>query len=190
MKALILDGSRKDESTCQKVREIIINELSCKSWQVETLALCDLDIRHCLGCFGCWIKSPGECVIQDAGRDVARAFIQSDLVVFLTPVTFGGYSAQLKKVVDRIACPMLLPFFTRINGEVHHKPRYKRYPRLVAVGTLPQADAESERIFGKLVSRNAINLHIPAHAAGVVFDSQGLDAARERIQALFQAVEV
>lgn len=51
----------------------------------------------------------------------------------------------------------------KIEGEVHHKPRYERYPRLMGVGVLPQPDEESERIFTTLVSRNAINLHALAH---------------------------
>lgn len=135
------------------------------------------------------MQTPGVCVIDDAGRDVARAFIQSDLVIFLTPVAFGGYSSELKKAVNRLIC-VLSPFFVKIEGEVHHRPRYERYPRLVGVGVLPQADAESERIFTTLVGRNAINMHAPAHAGGVVLSSQGADEIRERIQALFATVEV
>lgn len=33
-------------------------------------------------------------------------------------------------------------------------------------------DEESERIFKALISRNAINLHNPAHAARVVYEDQ------------------
>jgi hypothetical protein len=193
VKAVILDGSRNGDRALDGVRQIVADELGCKAWEVEEIALRNLEIRHCLGCFGCWMKTPGVCVIDDTGRDVARAFIQSDLVVLLTPVTFGGYSSELKKAIDRLACPILSPFFTKIEGETHHKPRYKRYPRLVGVGVVPQegqADGESELIFTSLVGGNATNLHAPAHAAGVVISGQGADAVRNDIQALLAAVEV
>lgn len=22
-------------------------------------------IKHCIGCFGCWVKTPGECVVHE-----------------------------------------------------------------------------------------------------------------------------
>lgn len=192
MKAVVLDGSRENGGALDGVREIIVDELAGMGWEVEPLILRDLEIHHCLGCFGCWLQTPGTCVIDDAGRDVARKYIQSDLAVLLTPVTFGGYSSELKKSIDRFACPILAPFFTRIAGEVHHKPRYERYPRLMGVGLLPQADDEdeAEQIFATLVSRNALNLHAPAHAAGVALGDQGADEIRVEIQALLKAVEV
>jgi multimeric flavodoxin WrbA len=51
--------------------------------------------------------TPGECVIKDAGCDVARDVSHSDLVILLTPMSFGGYSSELKKAVDRYAGSMV-----------------------------------------------------------------------------------
>lgn len=189
MKAIILDGSPNGDTALDAVRQTIVDELDV-AWEVESLPLRDLEIRHCVGCFGCWMQTPGVCIINDAGRDVVRKFVQSDLAVFVTPVTFGGYSSQLKKAVDRLACPVQSPFFKRIKGEVHHKPRYEWYPRLMVVGVLPQADEESERIFSMLVGRNAINLHAPAHAKSVVLQSQSPDEIRRKIQTLLTTLEV
>ena len=189
MKAVILNGSEKDNDTLGSVHEIIVRELTDVGWEVEAFILGDMEIHHCLGCFGCWVRTPGVCVIDDAAREVAKAIIQSDLTVYLTPVTFGGYSPELKKALDRSIC-LISPFFTRVEGEVHHKVRYEQYPRLMAVGVLPQADDESEEIFTFLVSRNAINFHSPAHAAGVVLSSQGAQEIREEIQALLHQLEV
>jgi multimeric flavodoxin WrbA len=51
--------------------------------------------------FGCWVKAPGECVIDDGARSAAKKLVPSDLAVFLSPIVFGGYSYELKKVLDR-----------------------------------------------------------------------------------------
>ena len=193
MKAVVLNGSENGDAALGGVHQIIVDELAGMEWEVEPFILHELEIRHCVGCFGCWVQTPGVCVIDDAGRDIAKAVIRSDLVIYLTPVTFGGYSSQLKKALDRSIC-LVTPFFTKIDGEIHHEPRYERYPRIMGVGVLPQADEESERIFTTLVGRNAINAHTPAHAGMVVLSSQGADEIRREIraeiQSLIQAVEV
>ena len=93
--------------------------------------------------------------------------IGSDVLVLLTPVTFGGYSSEIKKAMDRSIC-MVSPFFRRVDGEVHHKLRYRRYPALAAVGVLHEPDEEQERIFGTLVERNALNFASPATAVCVL----------------------
>ena len=189
VKAVILNGSGKDDEALDSIYNIIVSELTGIEWKVESFILRDLKIAYCLGCFECWVKTPGVCRFNDDGREIARKFIQSDLSIFFTPVTFGGYSAELKKAVDRFIC-LISPFFTKINGEIHHKPRYERYPRLMVVGVLPHADEESERIFKTLVNRNAINIHPPAHIGGIVLSSQGAEEIRMEIKSLFTAIGV
>lgn len=189
MKALILDGSVDRDPLVTQARKVLVDHLVCLDWQVDVLSLRELEIRHCLGCIGCWIKTPGQCILDDAGRDVARATIQSDLVVYLTPITFGGYSSQLKKALDRSIC-LVSPFFTKIQGEVHHRPRYERYPRLLGLGVLAGPDVESQRLFSQLVARNALNLHAPSHASGIVHGVNGADGMQAQIAELLRTVEV
>src|SRR5690606_3517069 len=111
------------------------DRLVSRGEKVQTWTLRDEKVAYCLGCFECWTKSPGICRIDDAGRAIAASIIAGDLVVYLTPVTFGGYSSALKKAVDRSIC-LVSPFFTQIDGEVHHQPRYDRYPALLGIGVL------------------------------------------------------
>jgi len=125
---------------------------------------------------------PGGCLIDDAAREVSRKMIGSDLVVYVTPITFGGYSSELKKALDR-SIGLISPFFTRINGEVHHRKRYAQAPKLLGVGIVHEPDEESERIFKTLIGRNAINMHNPAHAACVVYEDQ----SDHEIQAITRA---
>lgn len=189
MRALILNGERKGESTLRLVHEIIVDVLSLNGWQAETILLREKEIARCAGCFACWTKSPGVCVMDDFGREVARKVTQSDFVIYLTPVTFGGYSSELKKAVDRFACPMLLPFFTKINREVHHSARYTPLPGLIGIGVLPFPEEESERIFTTLVERNAINLHSPVSHAAVYYSCQSPEQMREGLRSLLRNMQ-
>ena len=186
MKALVLNGMARGEDG---VYGILEDELKNLNYEVTGFILRDKEIAPCLGCFGCWIKTPGICVVDDDGRDVVRMAVQSDLMVFLSPVTFGGYSSDLKKALDRLI-PILSPFFMKAGGEIHHRRRYMRYPSIVGVGILPQQDGESEQIFKTLVNRNAINAHSPSHAAGVVIRRDPPEKVNEDINRLFDRLGV
>jgi multimeric flavodoxin WrbA len=121
MKAFILNGFEKKDDA---LYEIISEHLKGIGWEINTFFPQDKRIAPCQGCFGCWIKTPGICVIDDAGRNVVQMAVQSDMIVFLSPVTFGGYSSCLKKAIDRMV-PIALPFFMKIDGEIHHKSCYE-----------------------------------------------------------------
>lgn len=170
MRALILNGALAGDDGMTSVEEALGLALAARGWAVERVHLRDLTIAYCKGCFDCWVKTPGMCQTHDGARGVTRAIVRSDLLVLLTPVTFGGYSSELKKALDR-SVGLVMPFFTRIHGEVHHKARYARYPALLGIGITAAPDEREEHIFETLVGRNAINFHAPAH--GVAFVRRG-----------------
>jgi multimeric flavodoxin WrbA len=173
MKVLILDAvsAADTPAPAAKLGRIIENEYRKAGWGVSTIGIAEMDISPCRGCFQCWVGTPGICVIDDAGRDVAEAWMRSDAVVLLTPVTFGGYCAALKKAIDR-AIPILSPFFMKIRGEVHHKPRYGKYPALLGIGILSRRDDESAALFSRIIERHATNAHSPWHRAVVLSGEQ------------------
>lgn len=181
MRAVILDGSRKGENDLEKIRAALVDELGSCGYEIDVFELKDLNIAPCKGCFNCWIKTPGICIYRDDAQEVTKKIVQSALFILLSPVTFGGYSSELKKALDR-SLSMMLPYFTRINGKTHHKKRYKSYPRLVVVGSLPAPDPELERIFGDLVSRNSTNAHAPNHAMIVITGDRNVKSIKQGIK--------
>jgi multimeric flavodoxin WrbA len=189
LQALILDGSFVGDDVSKAAREVIEGELRAEGWNLNSFTLRDMDIAACKGCFKCWTQTPGLCITDDEGKKVIQQFVTSDLAVFLTPVTFGGYSSVLKKALDRVM-PVMLPFFEKTKGEVKHKPRYGKHPNLVALGVLPQADAASEKIFRTLVSRNARNFDSPVHAAGIIYTNQNIDAIKSEVKTLLNKAGV
>jgi multimeric flavodoxin WrbA len=186
--AVILNGMEPGDSSVASIQDMLVNTLEERTWSVKPFILHEIDVKPCGGCFGCWIQTPGRCVRHDTDA-VAASVTQSDLTIYLTPVTFGGYSSQLKKVLDHLIF-LILPFFKTVDGETHHVPRYRKRANLLVIGTMDRADRESEAIFTTLAERNAINMSAPRWATGVVVEEEGSDAARQVVEDLLKDVEV
>jgi multimeric flavodoxin WrbA len=172
MKALLLDG--RLDNDFDGIRSLIIEQLEKSGFSVESIALREFEVAACQGCFDCWVTSPGECKTDDYGREITKKIIESDLVIHFTPITFGGYSSELKKALDRFI-PTLLPFFTTRNGETHHTYRYDKRSSIIAVGVLNSPDEEKESLFKQLVARNSLNMGAPVHEPIIYIENQSKD---------------
>ncbi len=84
------------------------------------------NISPCGGCFGCWLKEPGRCVIKDGYENIAEMIHKADMVTIISRYSYGGFGSFIKTVVDR-SIGYVLPLFEIYNDEMHHKPRYPEY---------------------------------------------------------------
>jgi multimeric flavodoxin WrbA len=73
--------------------------IKARQTDIRLLYLNDMNIRPCQGCFTCSEK--GVCRINDDMRDICKYIMESDLVVYATPVYWSAPSAQLKLAMDR-----------------------------------------------------------------------------------------
>ena len=158
MRITILNGNPDADN---KIFENYMQNLSGSiesNHSVTTLNLRDMDIRYCIGCFGCWVKTPGECSIKDDSHEVCRRSINSDLVLFASPVIMGFPSAVLKKAMDKMI-PLVHPYSVIDQGEVHHLKRYKKYPKLgLILEKSGNTDDEDISIITDAFKRTAVNL--------------------------------
>ena len=109
----------------------------------------------CQGCFGCWTKHPAECFMKDALRQACRIIGHADELVIVTRNLYGGYSADVKNVLDR-SIGTSTPFSTYRGGQMHHTLRYGKHSlwKVIVYGEITEAEKES---FQYLAERNAIN---------------------------------
>ncbi len=171
MKAILLDGSQANDDTGEPVRAALTAQLQTQGWDVEHIVLREKKIGNCAGDFFCFIRTPGVCNVDDDNRAIAKALVNSDLMVYLTPVTFGGYSPTLKRMVDH-QMQNVSPFFARVAGETHHAKRYRENPDFLVVGWMDAPDARSETVFRHLVQRNALNWHSKTWVGDVILAGQ------------------
>jgi len=115
MKTVILFGSpRKDGNTIQ-LTGAFSRGLKEKGCDVRTIYLNDLNVRPCQGCLTCLPK--GICKINDDMKDIRKYIVESDLVVYATPVYWFAPSSQLKVVIDRSIAFLDTGFNSRIKGK-------------------------------------------------------------------------
>jgi len=72
----------------------------------ESLFLNDLNVRECDGCHACWKGK--QCSKKDDMNNIYPKVIQSDIIIFGTPVYWYGPTALMKCFIDRFVyfnCP-------------------------------------------------------------------------------------
>jgi len=154
----ILNGEPDSTSAFQQYLSELAQSLTTAGHAVTTLDLRDLNLKGCSGCFGCRIKTPGECVKRDDSSRICRAAIEADILLFASPMKMGFTSALLKHATDQMI-PLIHPYFLIEGGEVHHRARYQKYPLFgLLLGAEPSTDAEDIEITTAIWRRTARNL--------------------------------
>ena len=158
MKAYIL--SDKDYQTDAYTRLLAQTKEALAGFEIEEKQLGRGDIHYCVGCFGCWIKKPGECIIKDDIADINRAMMNSDVVIYLVPVIFGQFSANIKYAIDRWL-PNMLPFFeTRKDGSTMHPRRYASYPRQIMIGYGDHLSSDDAQLFIDITKKHRSSVDV------------------------------
>jgi multimeric flavodoxin WrbA len=81
-------------------------------------------MSKCTGCFGCWLKTPGLCVIHDGVELLGNKLAHCGEFIIISKNLYGGFSKEIKNAMDR-SISAALPFFSIRNGELHHQMRYR-----------------------------------------------------------------
>ena len=84
----------------------------------------DGTIKPCVGCFCCWHKDPGQCIVRDGYENMGALIHRAEEVCVISRYTYGGFSGFVKNVFDR-SLGYVLPQLTLAGTETHHKKRYE-----------------------------------------------------------------
>ena len=85
-----------------------------------------LRIAPCVGCFGCWTRTPGRCVIRDDAVQVYPKIAAARRVLYVSRLFCGGYDLPMKTMLER-AIPIQQAFIRLVDGETHHFQRRVEY---------------------------------------------------------------
>jgi len=86
----------------------------------------------CMGCFNCWFETPGNCKINDCLQNIGSLLGNSEETVIISQNCYGGYSEQVKKILDR-SVSASTPFFTYRSWKIRHIKRYRTVRKQLTV---------------------------------------------------------
>ncbi|MBO8458982.1 MAG: flavodoxin family protein [Bacteroidetes bacterium] len=148
--------------------------------EIRYFDLSALKIANCMGCFGCWTKTPGKCVIRDDATKVYPCIASSEKVLYVSKVKYGGYDTVMKTMLER-AIPVQQAFIRIHNGETHHVQRavVPKQATIVAYGDISD---EEKDIFRQLVARNASNMSFTDYE--IIFTTEAMldDMVKKTLQ--------
>lgn len=130
MKIALFNGNENaDDREFETRLSALTDLLTAKGHEVDLIHLRELDLRRCIGCFGCWVKTPGRCLIRDESELLCRAMVNSDVVFHVSPLVMGFVSPLIRMASERMI-PVIMPYMELKEGEVRHSLRYEHYARL------------------------------------------------------------
>lgn len=148
---------------------------------VEWIDLSRLKIANCVGCFGCWTKTPGRCVIRDDAPRVYPLIARSEAVLYVSRIRYGGYDTIMKTMLER-AIPIQQAFIRVVDGETHHVQR-DVVPKDAVILAYGQADQEEQDLFRRLIARNARNMNFRHWRVVFCGENQVNDFVRKELEA-------
>jgi multimeric flavodoxin WrbA len=106
IKILGIVGSPRKRGNTHILVTRILDGAKAEGADTEILFLSDLDIQECDGCHSCW--KGRQCSKKDDMNVIYPRIIESDIIIFGTPVYWYGPTALMKCFIDRFVyfnCP-------------------------------------------------------------------------------------
>lgn len=99
-KIVVLTASPRKNGNSNKMAESFIKAATEQGHTVSRFDTAFMNVKSCTVCNQCY-KNGNACCVNDDFNRVAAALEESDSVVFITPLYWYTFPAQLKSVIDK-----------------------------------------------------------------------------------------
>jgi len=129
MKVMAINSSpHMDKGNTAVILSPFLDGMKEAGAEVELFYTKKLKINPCLGCFNCWLKTPGVCAQKDDMQMLLPKLGDADVRVLATPLYVDGVTGPMKNLIDR-TIPGAQPFFELRNDHIRHPGRGQTKPR-------------------------------------------------------------
>ena len=103
MKIAIFNGSPRKENTAAMI-DAFCEGAEGAGHQTEVFHVGKMKIAGCLACEYCHGKGEGKCIQKDDLEKIMPAYLESDMIVFASPIYYMAPTAQLQSAWQRVYC--------------------------------------------------------------------------------------
>lgn len=179
MKILAIQGSPRKHGNCDILMDEMIEGALSNNHEVEKVYLDDLEISPCQACLYC--QKHGVCKIGDDENGLIDKLLNSDALIFATPIYYGHMTAQAKLFIDRTYQIAFNPeknfsgklalIFTHADGEGKYSEyiEYMKYAPFGVMGFEELDTLVAGSVFGKGAVKSQPNKIKRAHEIGEMF---------------------
>ena len=122
MRVLVLNGSPKKKSDTFRLTEAFLRGMNrARQHEVQVIRVIEKHIAPCRGCFGCWQRMDGHCVIDDYQNEILDLYRAAELVIWSFPLYCYGMPSHLKAVLDRTIPLIKMKMIQEEDGTVRHE---------------------------------------------------------------------
>ena len=123
MKIFAVNGSpRKRKGNTERILKPFLEGARLAGADIDLVYLQEKQIKPCLGCNACWLKTPGQCAQQDDMAELLDLMRQCEVAVLASPIYVGAVTGLMKNFLDRLT-PVSLPFIEVKDGYSTHSKR-------------------------------------------------------------------
>jgi len=123
--------------------------------KTEYILLDNVEVKPCVSCGGCSYKTYGKCTVRDDGDFIYPKILRSNVLIFVSPITFGSYSFKIKRVFDKIGLIMDRHYFVE-NKEIVKGGKLGSKFKFFAIGDKENCIEEEIIAFQNLFHENLI----------------------------------
>ena len=133
MKILAIQGSpRPKVSNTEILLQEFLKGARAQGAETETVYLKEKEFHPCVGCYTCWVKTPGVCAFKDDMPELLEKVRNCDILVYATPLYNYNMTSLLKAFQERLL-PLLDPHLVKMGETYRHPQRYEGNRKMVLI---------------------------------------------------------
>jgi putative NADPH-quinone reductase len=138
MNVLLIRANPRKTGYTQRLIELFRQGLRETRAVITDVDLTEQNIQLCLGCYHCWVITPGQCVHSDDMSTLLERMLEADVIVCATPLYYYSMSSCLKVFFERTLPLTQEGLQPSARGLVRNNTRYPerwRGKRLITIIT-------------------------------------------------------